>query len=211
VDFGESNGVHFHILVATHSDIRTGFNNDVYLQIDKIRKAAKTEHRRLNRSEIKLLKSLTDQLTNNDELKELQARLTEKLPQFGFGRTEFIPIRETPQAVATYLSNSLIESINRRPSNLKRPKMWRESKNFPRELCSAQFRNLTEGGRAWRQKAALVAGLLGQKTSDGMRSMFGRGYGYKMMQAIQFVNIVIPDLWKEGPSIKLRQTVWRFF
>jgi hypothetical protein len=196
VDLTEAGRIHFHILCATDSDIKTGFNNDVYLRIERLRTRARIENRRLTRTEIKRLNTLGEQITTNVQLKTVQRRLSEKLPQFGFGRVEFIPIRETQEAIANYLANTLIDSINRRPLNLKRPKMWRESKNFPRTLCSAQFRSLTEGSRAWRRKAALVAGVFGETSSSGMQSKFGKSYGYRMMQAITMIDILNPLFWE---------------
>jgi hypothetical protein len=211
VDFSECGRIHFHILCATDLDIKTGFRNDVYIRAANIHAKAKDEGRRLNRTEIKRLNDLAEEMTTNDDLKNLQSSLADKLRQFGFGRFEFTPIRETPKAIAKYLSNSLIDSINRRPSHLKRPKMWRESKNFPRELCSAQFRNLTEGSRAWRRKAGLVASAFGEKTSDGMKARFGRDYGYRVMQSIAYIDAVAPTLWHTGGSKALHQMVQRFF
>ncbi len=129
--------IHFHLLVSLNSkaDIRTGLN------FDEIR-------RKSYRSA-------------SPALRELWAVLRDRLPKYGFGRHELLPIKKTGEAVAAYISKYIEKNVcNRTPAD-RRKKLVRYFGWEKQQLKPNEFEWDGKRARAWRAKTAQVFKLAG--------------------------------------------------
>jgi hypothetical protein len=138
----KSKRIHFHLLVslASGADIRTGLNFEAVRQ------------RRYSSASPALL--------------ALWELLRERLPKYGFGRHELLPIRKTGEAVAAYISKYIEKNVCNRTPGDKRKKLvrylgWEKCQLKPNEFEWDGVR-----ARAWRAKTAQVFAVAGCELRD---------------------------------------------
>jgi len=81
---------HYHLLIDSKADIRTGFDWDTYVESIKLKKQKKS-YRHLERKAF---------ATASLNLKELWKYLRESLKKYNFGRHELLPIRTTAEGTS---------------------------------------------------------------------------------------------------------------
>lgn len=140
----KSGAIHFHILgiLRGRPDIRTGLNFE---------EIAKRNYR-----------------SASPKLKKLWAYLREKLPDYGFGRAELLPVKKTGEAIASYVSKYIEKTVaNRLPQDahkkLVRYLGWEKD-----QLKANEFEWDGEKAKAWRGKAREILGLVGCQLVDNV-------------------------------------------
>ncbi|MAD54016.1 rolling circle replication-associated protein [Idiomarina sp. UBA3162] len=145
-----SGRIHFHLLIAVDSDIRSGFDFDAV--------------RKRNYSSVPA------------ELKRLWKLFRENCPKYGFGRHQLEPVRSTAEGMAKYLSKYLTKDMGKRYPNDKGARLVSYGKYS--RIASSRFSWVSDGARLFRMKLALfvhsVANDLGVEPSfESMKSALG--------------------------------------
>ena len=145
----KSKHLHFHLLGSLHSDIRTGINFGEIM--GRVWDEASGKWKKIQRS----YKSASP------ELRGLWELLRDKLPKYGFGRHELLPIRKTGEAVAAYISKYIEKNVCNRTAADRRKKLvrylgWERCQLKPNEFEWDGVR-----ARAWRAKTAQLFHLAG--------------------------------------------------
>lgn len=128
----KSDRIHYHLLLATGSDIRTGFDF-----------AAVDNH---------------DYRSASRHLREEWAfwRLTAKA--YGFGRTELLPVKSTSEGIARYVGKYISKHLGARREADKGLRLVEYSKGA--RMASTRFQFATSGAASWRRKLRLFAGIV---------------------------------------------------
>lgn len=100
-----------------------------------------------------------DYSTAPKRLRALWRYLRAKLPAYGFGRHELMPIKKTGEAVASYVSKYIEKNVCNRLKADRRKKLVRYHGFCPRQLKPNDFAWATRRAVAWRWKARTLAGL----------------------------------------------------
>lgn len=152
----KSGRIHYHLLVALHHDIRSGFDFD---------SAAAGDYKTASRY-------------MRDEWR-FWRRTANK---YGFGRTELMPIKSTTEAISRYVGKYISKHITQRALDDKGVRLVRYSRGVRAGTCHFQF--LTPGSAEWRAKVALFAEIVqvstGQKvgTLDDLASICGKRWAH---------------------------------
>lgn len=148
----KSGRIHWHLLVVCHENIREGIN---FAEI------AQKNYR-----------------SANPALHKLWTILREKMPEYGFGRHELLPIKTTGEAIAKYIAKYLGKSLhNCAHVNKKPPRMRRVRYSLGWKVCSMRFQWYRKG-KAWRAALAWVCPQFGLTDERDMALLFGPKWAY---------------------------------
>lgn len=167
---------HFHIIIQCKGDIRTGFDWDEYLAWIKDYKSGK--RRRLK--------------TGNTLLRSLWEMNRRAFANYGFGRSEILPIRSTAEAVANYVGEYISKQIGQRPEEDKGVRLTSHSAGFA--ASTPKFSWNTDGGKMWRSNVRLLALFLKCGDIDDISEKLGPGWPYRYKDAILDVREVLDSL-----------------
>lgn len=155
------NRLHFHLLVSfAGRHFRDGFDWEAHAHYSRASR---------NRSSPGVLRRLFKPVAASatEDLRWLWGEMRERLPGFGFGRCEALPVRTNGEAVSRYLSKYLTKHIGQRTTADAGAKSVL--------ACSLARRNTTTiawnspGARAWR---AAIAELCSEMDFPSFSSMF---------------------------------------
>ncbi len=138
----QSSAIHFHALAALRGspDIRTGFDFEAV----RCRNYASV----------------------CPTLKAIWKVLRQKLPLYGFGRAELMPVRKTGNAVASYVSKYIEKNVLNRLPQDHRKKLVRYHGFNRTQLKPNEFEWDTPKARAWRQRARDTLEIIGVPLPD---------------------------------------------
>lgn len=125
----KSGRIHFHLIVALGTDIRTDFEFE--------------EIKNQNYS------------SANPFLKQEWRFWRNTAPKFGFGRTELLPIKSTDEGIARYVGKYISKNVQQRPDEDKGFRLVNysgDSKN-----ATTRFTAVNMGTKNWRHKVNLFA------------------------------------------------------
>jgi hypothetical protein len=128
----KSGRIHYHLLVALHSDIRTGFDFPAIARLDYT--------------------SASPSLRSEWAFWRSTAR------KYRFGRTELLPIKSTIEAMAKYVGKYISKHIESRNPEDKGVRLVRYSKGSRAGTTRFQFQ--TPGSQEWRRKLATFAQIV---------------------------------------------------
>lgn len=128
----KSGRIHYHLLVALDSDIRTGF------QFSDI---AKNDYRSASPS-----------------LRKEWSFWRSTAPKFGFGRTELLPIKSSIEAMGKYVGKYIAKHIDHRNDEDKGVRLVRYSHGARAGTTRFQFQS--PGSMEWRRKLAIFAQIV---------------------------------------------------
>jgi len=156
--------IHFHLVVVLSHDIRTGFN------FDEVKNKSLPRHLRYKsacpylRSEWSFLRKIA--------------------PQYGFGRTELMPIRSTAEAIARYVGGYISKHVGQRISEDKGARLVSYIGYKPGErTASTRFSYNSPRSWVWRKKVAAFCSAY--KTDlDTLKEMFGGQWAYYLQETI---------------------------
>lgn len=173
----KSGAIHFHLIVETMGDIRTGFDFEAFLRARKARKDggcdAEAEKRYVDSAP--------------PALRALWGMLRERLPGFGFGRAELTPIYKTGEAISRYVSKYVEKNLFNRLVEDRRKKLvrywgWNKSQMKPNEFSWA-----TPRAAAWRRNAEKLSGLVGVRHRGEVADAFGPRWAYRLSRVMNAV------------------------
>lgn len=156
----KSGAIHFHLIVECREDIRTGFDFAAFKAKHGYKKSA------------------------SPALKRLWTLLLERLPGYGFGRSELTPIFKTGEAVSRYVSKYVEKNLfARRPEDkgkkLVRYMGWHGSHMRPNEFCWA-----TPAACEWRTRVRSIAALHGISEMEQAREAWGARWAFRLTGVI---------------------------
>lgn len=172
-----SGRIHWHLVVSTVEDIRGGLNFD----------------------EVKggCYKSA------NGSLRRIWKTLREKLPLYGFGRHELLPVKKTGAAIAAYVGGYLSKEIGLHVAGKKLPgKRVRYSQGW--RVANKTYAWNTAGGRMWRRSLQTCAGLLGYRSLNDFSKAFGPRWAYHLAPLVVWTAQHLPPVDEtESPTMKM--------
>lgn len=151
--------VHFHVLVALNSDIRSGFD---------FSGIANGDYRSAN-------KALRDEWAF--------WRLNAK--KYGFGRTELLPIKSTSEGISKYVGKYIGKHMESRLDEDKGARLVEYSRGARgAKIANTRFMFLSDGSRQWREKCEKFAFLMMKirgcsPTMEGLSKELGSNWAYK--------------------------------
>jgi len=183
-EFSQGARLHAHSLVSARMDIRTGFDFSKYLM--SIDKDTPLQEKR------RLIREAAAHCTN---LRNAWAELRERLPRYGFGRHELIPVRSNADAIAYYLGKYIGKSVPNRTKEMKGCRFVRYSQGW--RTWKVSFSWATPGGWLWRRKAQMLEDALtellrpayGEGYKARLREIFGRRWAYHLQDIIQALDV----------------------
>jgi len=147
---------HYHLLIQTAHDIRTGINFE---------ELASGNYSSANAS-----------------LKSLWKSNREALPKYGLGRSELLPIRTNQEAMARYLGKYISKHIGCRTAQDRGVRLVNYSRNWPKN--SIRFSWNTDNAKEWRRKVALFAEFSGCQNTQGLSRRWGPNWAYTCLELI---------------------------
>lgn len=180
-EFSKSGRLHAHLVVACRVDIRTGFDFSKYLESVELTVPLPEKRRLIHQA-----------AENCSNLRSLWAELRRRLPGYGFGRHELIPVRTTEEGIARYVGGYIKKCVTNRTEENKRRRFIRYSQGW-REW-SPRFAWASPGGWNWRQKLTLFAAALRSlghevHSPDDLKRLFGPRWAYKLKDYIASIRI----------------------
>ena len=144
----KSKDIHFHALglIAGGQDIRSGFDFDAV-------------SRRNYRSA-------------SDALRAIWSLLREKLPEYGFGRAELLPVKKSGEAVACYVSKYIEKNVCNRLAEDAHKKLVRYLGWNGTQLKANDVEWATKRADTWWAKTSECAGLIGAEVRTRPESDF---------------------------------------
>ena len=140
----KSGRIHYHLLVVLPDDIRTGVDFDAF---------AKRDYR-----------------SANNHLRREWAFWRHTAPQYGFGRTELMPIRSDAAALGQYVGKYIGKHIGQREERDKGVRLVSYSKDA--RMATSKFANVEKYSTEWRAKVLTFSKVVqGWKPHARIRGM----------------------------------------
>lgn len=164
LEFQRNGNPHYHLAVACHGDIRSGFNFTHYRRIRAWNKGRRTGPRPFG------------SLDRNALLVELHERLNNARLGYRVGRIELAPIETSAEAIGRYVGGYLSKGLPGKRPEHKGARLVCYSQGFQRAI-KGRF-SWTDGGREWRQKLAIWAEKHGCHSLEEVKCLFGPRWAY---------------------------------
>ncbi len=199
LEFGPNTRPHFHLLVATHKDIRAGFDPSAYDTLKALSAQVLAEGRELSPAEIQLANSLKKALKANPALKALQRDVRKLIssPKMRFGyHFELAPLRKTPDYIAGYFRKNYLNAVRARHGHFPGVHLTACSRNFPK-VCWSSFTLITSPSRF---EYEAVATALGLTDMAAMKQRFGSKWAHELSPVIDELRIRFsrdPSRWPD--------------
>lgn len=165
---------HFHCLVATSGDIRTGFDWETF------REACDIGRERGWNSPQCRARTRAYAGAASPALRDLWGILRGRLPGYGFGRSELLPVRSSMEAVAQYVGKYLEKGMPHRLDHWEGVRLVRYSQANDWRAVKAGFAWLSSG-QQWRAFVGEVAEILHAETLEDLRDRLGKRWAYKLL------------------------------
>lgn len=159
---------HYHLLIDCRTDIRTGVNWD---ELEKANKA----RGRGNYSK-----------AASPVLRSIWSILRERLPAYGLGRSELLPIRTTAEATSKYLGKYISKHIGAREEKDKGVRLTSYSADFSKSTPKMSWNSA--GGKEWRRKVAKFAVRLGYPSPYELQAQFGATWAFNLQDYIMQID-----------------------
>lgn len=186
--------VHFHLLVACQENIQTGFDWEAL--------SAATEQGQKTgwKSGPYYKKRAVYVKAASPYLRRLWGDLRNAMPRYGFGRSELLPVKTTEGGIANYVGKYMEIATSERGPELKGVRLVRYSlgkrveityrdgtskmhrQSFRRARQQLQFNS--PRAKLWRQKLERFAREHSVADLDGMKTVFGPKWAYRLKDII---------------------------
>jgi hypothetical protein len=170
----KSGRIHYHLLVAVRADIRTGCDFDAF--------------------------SRKDYRSAPPALRSEWAFWRATAKEYGFGRTELLPVRSTSEAIGCYVGKYIGKHIHKRELRDRRIRLVSYTGG---KAASTRFAWVSPGATQWRKKlAAFVtmlhdAGAITRPTAEAMAARFGPRWAHYWRD--QIMTFPLPGESDVGP------------
>lgn len=151
---------HYHLIVALKDDIKTGVNFEEFEQ-GNYRSAGSA-------------------------LRSLWKELRTVLPEYGFGRSELMPVRSNAEAMGRYVGKYISKHMGQRTDQDKGVRLVNYSRNWVKN--SIRFAWNTENSHEWRRKLALFAEYIGCNEIYQLSEKLGSCWAYRYAEEIQNID-----------------------
>jgi len=185
---------HAHVIVATKEDIRTGTDVVALNQLLKDKRDRKISkpvyYSAIKRLASPTLRAIWKEFRRVCAIGEFKARRQKKGARYyKFDACHLLPIISTAQALAVYVSKYISKGFKHRRPEYKGMRLVGSTRNVSR-VCNEHFSWVGGGGKLWRGKLGILAGLLNIKSLDEFAEQFGPKWAYHLQPVIQM--IVLP-------------------
>jgi len=194
--------IHYHILVASHHDLRDGIDITLYRQLLNPADDAFGPHR----SAAEKRQALQRLLSNNPALKQLRRDLHPRLHKLGFGhQVDLGPIYSDGPRIADYMKVNYLDTV-RRKNLLFRGIRLTGYKTGGHRVLRPPFGWVGDRSRQRRHSLAIVARALGVTEYTSMKTVFGSKWGY--LSSLMLLNLESehgsnPDGWSSAEIRRL--------
>ena len=191
---------HAHVVVVTKEDIRTGTDVVALNQLLKDKNARKIPkaiyYAGIKRLASENLRGIWKEFRRLCGLGEFKSRRQKKGARYyKFDACHLLPIISTAQALASYVSKYISKGFQYRRPEDKGMRLVGSTRNVSR-VCDERFSWAGSGGKLWRAKLGILAGLLNIKSLDGFAEMFGPKWAYHLQPAIAIIELPYYDNMK---------------
>jgi hypothetical protein len=188
---------HAHVVVVTKADIRTGTDVVALNQLlkdQRDRKISKaTYYSGIKRLASENLRGIWKEFRRLCGLKEFKSRRQKKNSRYyKFDACHLLPIISTPQALAAYVSKYISKGFEQRRPEDKGMRLVGATRNVSRQ-CNERFSWADGGGKLWRAKLGILAGMLHISSLDDYGEQFGPKWAYHLQPAIALVELPYYD------------------
>lgn len=188
---------HAHVVVVTKLDIRTGTDVAALNQLLKDKNARKIPkavyYAGLKRLASPNLKAVWKEFRRLCGIGEFKARRQKKGARYyKFDACHLLPIISTAEALAAYVSKYISKGFELRRPEDKGMRLVGSTRNVSR-VCNERFSWAGTGGKLWRSKLGILAGMLNIKSLDGFADIFGPKWTYHLQPAIALVELPYYD------------------
>jgi len=156
----KSGAIHFHLIVECSDDIRTGFDFSAFFGGGGYAESA------------------------SPALRDLWAILRERLPLYGFGRSELTPLYKTGEAVSRYVSKYVEKNLRARKPEDKGKKLVRYMGWKGEQMKPNGFSWSTPGACEWRKNVQWIAKLHGIETRKEAAQAWGIRWAHRLTSII---------------------------
>jgi hypothetical protein len=182
---------HAHVAVVTKDDIRSGTDVIALNQLLKDKRDRKISnaiyYSGIKRLASENLRGIWKEFRRLCGLGEFNARRKGKR-FYKFDGCHLLPIISTAQALAAYVSKYISKGFEFRRPEDKGMRLVGSTRNVSR-VCNERFSWVGLGGRLWRGKLEILAGLLNIKSLDEFAKMFGPKWAYYLQPAIAVIEL----------------------
>lgn len=184
---------HAHVVVVTKEDIRTGTDVVALNQLLKDKRDRKINkaiyYSGIKRLASENLRGIWKEFRRLCGLKEFKSRRLKKGARYyKFDACHLLPIISTPQALAAYVSKYISKGFEHRRPEDKGMRLVGSTRNVSR-LCNERFSWAGGGGKLWRAKLGILAGLLNIHSLDEYAERFGSKWAYYLQPAIAMIDL----------------------
>ena len=185
---------HAHVVVVTKDDIRTGTDVVALNQLLKDKRDRKiskaTYYSGIKRLASPNLKAIWKEFRRLCGLGEFKARRQKKGARYyKFDACHLLPIISTAQALAVYVSKYISKGFEHRRPEDKGMRLVGCTRNVSK-CCREVFSWAGGGGKLWRAKVGILAGLLNIRSLDEYAEQFGPKWAYHLQPVL--TSIVLP-------------------
>ena len=152
--------LHYHLVVVTGADTRTG-------------------------CDIKAI-SEGDYKTASLALRAEWAFWRKTAKAYGFGRTEFLPVRSTADGIAKYVGKYIGKHMGKRQERDKGARLVKYLGFKGERVTSSQFAWASEGSRLWRKAVERFAFLSGARDLDELKELQGARWAKKLASSLDW-------------------------
>lgn len=171
----KSGRIHFHLLVVCPHDIRTGFDFEAV--------------------------AAGDYSSANEWLRQEWAFWRITAPNFGFGRTELLPIKSTAEGIAKYVGKYIAKHLDARLPEDKGARLVRYT--LSARQVTANFAWVSPLAKEWRTKTGELAAAVGAKDTAQLAEKLGtKRWAYYMRD--NFLEST-PEEWAELCALLARE------
>ena len=188
---------HAHVVVVTKEDIRTGTDAvglNQLLKDKRDRKISKAVYYSgIKRLASPNLKAVWKEFRRLCGIGEFKARRQKKGARYyKFDACHLLPIISTAQALAVYVSGYISKGFEHRRPEDKGMRLVGSTRNVSR-VCNEHFSWAGGGGKHWRNKLGILAGLLNIKSLDEFAERYGPKWAYHLQPAIGMIYLPYYD------------------
>lgn len=162
---GNTGSWHTHLVVVLAQDIRDGFNFE---------EMAKGNYR-----------------SASPWLRNLWKELREALPKYKLGRSELVPIKSGPDAIARYVGKYISKHVGCRTEEQKGVRLISYSGSWIRNSCRIAWNS--KNASEWRRKVALFAERAGCSEYWMLAPKLGQDWAYRFAQDIMDIDKTIME------------------
>lgn len=154
---------HYHLVVVFNGDIRTGVNFE---------EIAAGDYKSAGRY-----------------LRDLWSELRARLPEYGFGRSELLPVRSNAEAMGRYIGKYISKHMGQRKDEDKGVRLVNYSKGWARN--SIRFAWHSKNASEWRRKLKKFSDYVGCSEFYQLNEKLGPCWAYKYADDIMNIDFTL--------------------